>query len=123
MQKKESRQTLSPCQVEVKETCLPNLNVEYLGQSGDDTSLNVNSNSLEGEVELAGLSESQEGTGLIYWRPDTTSVFPLITEFLPEPLCNLGSRILEDVVIHGSYDQLVLVETDPSRRPGAIEFI
>lgn len=30
----EPHQTLSPCQVEVKETCLPNLNVEYAGQIG-----------------------------------------------------------------------------------------
>lgn len=46
----------------MKETCFANLNVEYAGQSRNDTDLNLNGNSLEGEVELAGPSESQEGT-------------------------------------------------------------
>lgn len=48
------------------------LNIEYAGQSVDDMDLSVNGNSLEGEVELAGSSESQEDTDLI--RSDTTSV-------------------------------------------------
>lgn len=55
---KQPHQTLSPYQVEVKEICLPNLNIEYAGQSGDATDLNIKGNSLEGEVELAGPSES-----------------------------------------------------------------
>lgn len=45
---------------------MPNLNVEYAGQSDDNTNLNVNFNSLEGEVEYAVPSESQEDISLIY---------------------------------------------------------
>lgn len=44
----ESHQTRSLCNVEVKETCLPNLNVEYASKTGEDTGLNVNGDSPDG---------------------------------------------------------------------------
>lgn len=75
--------------------------------------MNVNGDSFEGEVELAGPTESEKGVGLIYWRPDTTSFSTLIIESLSKPLCNPRSPILEDVVIHYSDDEPVLVEADP----------
>lgn len=56
-------------------------------------------------------------------RLDTTGVSPLITESLSEPLYNPGSAILEDVVIHDSDEEPVLVEADPGCRSGAIEVI
>lgn len=58
-----------------------------------------------------------------YWSPDTTSVSPLTTESLPEPFPNPSSPILEDVVIHDSNDELMLVEADPSCRSSVIESI
>lgn len=45
---------------------LPNLNVEYAGQTAFNTSLNVNGYSLDGELELVDSSENEEGAGLIY---------------------------------------------------------
>lgn len=41
-------QTSSPSRVEAKDRCLANLNVEYIGQCGDDTDLHATDNAFEG---------------------------------------------------------------------------
>lgn len=49
--------------------------------------------------------------------------FFLTTESPLEPLHKPTSPILPDVIINDSEDELIIIEVDPDRRPGAIEFI
>lgn len=47
----------------------------------------------------------------------------MIIDSRSKSLCNPGNPILEDVVIHDSDDEPVLVAADLGRRPCAIEFV
>lgn len=57
----------------------------------------------------------------MYWRPSHN--FPLTTESPLEPLLNLSSPILRDIVRNNCEDEPVMVEKDLGYRCRAIKFI